>query len=191
MRKFLLILVAVLATISANGQNVSGKCYRGFADAGYTIGVGDYEFGRFEINTSHGYQFNPHFFLGAGVGFHFMSEYETKGMSIALDKRDSSVEIPIFANFRANFTKTKVAPFVDAKIGHYLTNGSGFYTAISAGCRIATTQKQGVNISVGYTFSKLEFETFDSFDNSHSMSYSRYNRQCNTEGIAIKIGYEF
>lgn len=175
----------------ASAQNVSSKCYRGFADAGYTIGVGDYEFGRFEINTSHGYQFNPHFFLGAGVGLHFMPEYETDGMSIALDQRDSSVEIPIFANSRVNFTKTKVSPFVDAKVGTYITSGSGLYASISAGCRIATNQKQGVNISIGYTYGKLEFKTFDSFISSSSMEYTRDGRVLATEGIAIKVGYEF
>ncbi len=66
------------------------------ADLGYTIGVGDYDFGRFEISTTHGYQVNPYFFLGGGVGFHFMQSYETKGMEIALDKRDSKVSIPLF-----------------------------------------------------------------------------------------------
>ena len=191
MRKFLFLLVALLATISVNAQNVSGKCYRGFADLGYTIGLGDYEMGRIEINTTHGYQFSPYFFLGAGIGFHFMPEYETPGMTIALDQRDSSVEIPIFANLRANFTKTKVAPFIDAKVGTYVTNSSGLYASISAGCRIATTQKQGVNLSVGYTYAKYEFQTFDRFTSSSSMNYTRDGRVLGTEGLAIKVGYEF
>lgn len=52
----------------------SGKGYHGFADLGYTIGVGDYDFGRIEISTTHGYQVNPYLFVGGGVGFHFMSE---------------------------------------------------------------------------------------------------------------------
>lgn len=40
------------------------SCYRGFVDAGYDVGIGDYDFGRFVINTTHGYQFNPYIFLG-------------------------------------------------------------------------------------------------------------------------------
>ena len=55
------------------------------------IGIVDYEFGRFEVNTSHGYQFNPYIFLGAAVGLHFMPSYETPGMNIPLDVRDSKV----------------------------------------------------------------------------------------------------
>ena len=73
MRKFFLIGVLVFLTSMAHSQNVAKNCYRGFVDAGYSFGIGDYKFGRFEINTTHGYQFNPYFFLGAGLGFHFMS----------------------------------------------------------------------------------------------------------------------
>ncbi len=191
MKKVLFVLIAILVSLSVNAQNVSGKCYRGFADLGYTIGLGDYEMGRVEVNTSHGYQFNPYIYLGAGLGFHFMPEYKTPGMSIALDERDSSVEIPFFANFRANFTKTKVSPFADAKVGSYITNGSGLYASISAGCRIATTSKQGVNISVGYTYAKYEFQTFDRFTSTSNMSYTRAGRILDTEGLTVKVGYEF
>src|SRR5574344_1019039 len=104
MKKIIFILSALFAMAqSMSAQNVSGQCYRGFADAGYTVGIGDYEFGRFEVNTSHGYQINPYIFLGAGAGFHFMPKYETPNMTIALDTRDSKVDIPVFANARVNF----------------------------------------------------------------------------------------
>ena len=111
------VMAALLpCVLSIHGQNVSRNCYRGFIDAGYSIGVGDYEFGRFEVNTSHGYQINPYLFLGVGAGLHFMSSYETKDMNIPLDVRDSQVDIPVFANIRCNFSKKKVSPFVDPKI---------------------------------------------------------------------------
>ena len=100
MRKisFVLSIIWVIA-LNCNAQSSNG-CYRGFIDAGYSIGVGDYEFDRFEVNTSHGYQFNPYLFLGAGAGLHFMSSYETKDMDIPLDVRDSKVDIPVFASIR-------------------------------------------------------------------------------------------
>ncbi len=84
-----------MASFTTYAQEQS-KGYRGFAEVGYGIGVGDYDFGRFSIETSHGYQFNHYIFLGAGLGFQFSSKYETKGMEYALDKRDSKVDIPIF-----------------------------------------------------------------------------------------------
>ena len=55
MRKISFVLAAIMAiALNCNAQSSNG-CYRGFIDAGYSIGVGDYEFGRFEVNTSHGY----------------------------------------------------------------------------------------------------------------------------------------
>lgn len=191
MKKLFVSLAVLLTSQMMLAQNTSEGCYRGFVDGGYTIGVGDYEFGRFEINTSHGYQINPFFFVGGGLGLHFMPEYKTKGMDIPHDQRESKVDIPIFANLRANFSKGKIVPFVDGEAGTYVTNNGGLYLNLSAGCRFAVNEKQAVNVSVGYTTEKLEFETFKSFISSRNMNYMTFSRKLNTEGIAIKIGYEF
>ena len=78
-------------------NNLSGleEGYHGFIDVGYTFGVGDYQFNRFEINSTHGYQFNPHIFLGGGLGLHFRPEYDTPDMNIALDHRKKQLDIPV------------------------------------------------------------------------------------------------
>lgn len=108
MRKVLFLAVLLLSVIGVFAQNTSKNCYRGYVDAGYSVGVGDYDdFGRFEVNTSHGYQVNPYLFVGAGTGLHFMSSYETKGMDIPLDVRESKVDVPVFANVRCNFLKRR------------------------------------------------------------------------------------
>ena len=57
-RKALMLTALLSCVLCIHGQNVAKNCYRGYVDAGYSIGIGDYEFGRFEVNTSHGYQFN-------------------------------------------------------------------------------------------------------------------------------------
>ncbi len=192
MKKTLLLLCLIIAGFSAKAQDDSTSGYRGYADLGYTLGVGDYEFGRFEISTTHGYQVCPFFYVGAGVGFHFMSKYDTKDMEYALDSRDSKVSIPIFVDLHSTFMKTKFAPFVDVKLGHFVTNGDGFYANASAGVRMKTIGKQSVTLSIGYTFEKLKFETFDRFTNPGiNMDYTRSSRLLDTEGISIKVGYEF
>ncbi len=191
MKKLALFFIICAMTQNTVAQNVSGQCYRGYVDAGYTIGIGDYDFGRFEVNTSHGYQINPFVFLGAGVGLHFMPKYETPNMTIALDTRESKVDIPIFANARVNFMKKKFCPYIDIKGGTYVTNNGGLYVNASAGLRVATNEKQAVNISIGYTVEKLQFETFSSFKSYKNMDYYRSGRVLTTEGIALKVGYEF
>lgn len=191
MRKALMLAALLSCVLYVHGQNEAKNCYRGFVDAGYSIGVGDYDFGRFEVNTSHGYQFNPYLFLGAGMGFHFMSSYETSGMDIPLDVRDSQVDIPVFANIRCNFSKKKVAPFVDVKGGTFVTNNGGLYVNASVGCRVTINEKQAVNVSVGYASEKLEFETFDRFTSHSSMDYTRSKTKYDTEAVTLKVGFEF
>lgn len=61
MKKLLLFLLVMVGAIGCRAQQTAG--YRGGADLGYTIGVGDYDFGRFEISTTQGYQVNPYFFV--------------------------------------------------------------------------------------------------------------------------------
>jgi len=190
-RLFFIIMLICSAFVSVNAQNVSGNCYRGFVDAGYTNGIGDYDFGRFEINTSHGFQINPYIYLGGGAGLHFMSSYQSPNMEIALDKRDSQVEIPIFVNVRCDFSKGKFVPFIDIKGGTYLTNNGDLYDNISFGFRIATNQRQAVNLSFGYTTEKLEFQRFENFISYSSMAYTRKGEKLDANGISLKIGYEF
>lgn len=190
-KKVLFSLAVLLASQMLSAQNTSSGCYRGFIDGGYTIGVGDYDFGRFEINTSHGYQINPFFFVGGGLGLHFMPEYKTDGMDIPLDQRERKVEVPVFANLRANFSKGKITPFIDGKAGTYVTNNGDLYLNLSLGCRFALNEKQAVNVLVGYTIEKMEFESFKSFVSYKSMNYITYSRKLEAEGIAIKVGFEF
>lgn len=189
MKKIFFLLAMIMVSTGCFAQSTKG--YHGFADLGYTIGVGDYDFGRFEISTTHGYQVNPYFFVGGGVGFHFMSECKYGDPEIPLDLRKSKVSIPLFADFRGTFTKRKFAPFVDLKLGYFVTNNDGFYGNISAGCRMRTKGNQAVSLSIGYTYEKLEFETFDRFTSSSSMNYTRSGRKLDCEGISIKLGYEF
>ena len=191
MRKVLLLTALLLSILGINAQNISKNCYRGYVDVGYSIGIGDYDFGRYEVNTSHGYQFNPYLFLGAGMGLHFIPSYKTKGMDIPLDQRESKVDIPLFANIHCNFLKKKVTPFIDVKGGTYVTNNGGLYINASVGCRFALNEKQAINLSVGYSLEKLEFETFDRFISHTSMRYTTVPTTYDTEAIAVKLGFEF
>ena len=191
MKKIFILSALLFSVIGSNAQNTSRNGYRGFVDTGYSVGIGDYDFGRFEVNTSHGYQINPYLFIGAGTGLHFMSSYKTKNMDIPLDIRESKVDIPVFANLHCNFLKKKVSPFIDVKGGTYVTNKGGLYVNASAGCRYSFNEKQEINLSVGYAAEKLQFETFDRFTNHTSLNYTRSTTLYDTEAITIKLGYEF
>ena len=191
MKKTAILLSATMAfAINSNAQSMQSG-YKGHVEAGYSVGIGDYDFGRFEVNTTHGYQVNPYIFFGAGTGLHFMSSYKTGDMEIPLDVRDSKVDIPIFANFRSNFTKGKLSPFFDIKGGTFVSNNGGLYVVASLGVRYALNSKQGLNLSVGYAAEKLEFETFERFNGRYDMSYTRKPATYDTESVSVKLGFDF
>ena len=54
MKKIAILLAATMAfAINSNAQSMQSG-YKGHVDAGYSVGIGDYDFGRFEVNTTHG-----------------------------------------------------------------------------------------------------------------------------------------
>lgn len=134
--------------------------YRGFIDGGSTIG---YDF-VIEANTSHGFQMNPYFFVGGGMGLHI---YALEGV----------VNLPIFANVRANFLDKKASPYVDYKLGASIGGAPGLYTALAVGCKI-----RKFDVSLGYTVQLAEYYYGD-----YTFDYSTIN----IGGVSLKVGLEF
>ena len=93
MKKILFILTMILATATA-GARQSGKGYRGFLDWSSSVRSDRFGFinidGSFEtyrdntfytgFSTSHGYQINPIFFVGAGFGMERCGEWDSPGL---------------------------------------------------------------------------------------------------------------
>ena len=114
MKKIAILLAATMAfAINSNAQSMQSG-YKGHVEAGYSVGIGDYDFGRFEVNTTHGYQVNPYIFLGAGTGLHFMSSYKTGDMEIPLDEE--------IAKLIFQFSQTSVAILQKASFHLSLTS---------------------------------------------------------------------
>lgn len=174
MKKILLIvslITLLVLPISAqnssyfNGRGVQ-RGYRGFADIGYSIGVGDFGEGRVELQTTHGYQFLPYFYMGAGVGVSFYHKSEV-------------VSVPIFADLRADLFNNSITPFIDFKIGYAVADVEGFYMSPSIGCRFGLDSNIALNASVGYTMQK------------YNWSYLFFKGSENCGGLTIRLGVEF
>ena len=134
------------------------------------MGLGEYGSGIFSFSTSHGYQFNPYFFLGAGIGVDCHFGWET-------------VFMPIFANARAYFIDGKISPFLDAKIGYSPLDGTGFYFSPSVGVSFGTSRKCAVNLSIGYNLQRTEVYYYGYY-------YSFYAYE-SMHGLSFKLGIEF
>ncbi len=141
------------------------KGYKGFVDGGYHVDVSDYSADKIEFFTSHGYQFNNYIFLGAGVGVSYFNDWE-------------STAIPVFANFRVNFTKHKVTPFADLKIGYSSGDIEGGYGSTALGVRFGLKNKKALNLRLEYSYQEWKDVGYwgDSFE---------------FQSVGVKFGFEF
>ena len=190
---FILILTMLFLPIKGISQISNG--YHGSIEAGYSINPTGptISVNWAEINTIHGYQVNPYFFVGAGVGFHFLPEMKTSEIDgHAHWKRETSTEIPIFANFKWNVLKKKITPFIDLRLGHYVTNNSGLYESAGIGCRFAPKGSQSIYTLASYTVSKFQFQEsymIDYGEYDYKWAYKDFDESQNV--VSIKVGYEF
>lgn len=182
----LLILLFSFAYSYAGGRYSfsSGKGYRGFLDFGYTIGIGNFKgLGRLDLSTSHGYQFNPYFFLGAGIGYQHCDKVNLGA-------------IPVFIDSRFNLMKRRITPFLGLKAGYSFDTGNddryqldgpgyGFYFVPSVGARLILRKNLAVNLSVGYTRQVIDYAQY-LYNNGGD-----YSDKESWDGISIKAGIEF
>ena len=101
------------------------------------------------------------------------------------------IDIPIYAETRITFIDGSISPFIAARGGYYLTHSGGLYINASVGCRFAIGINHAINVFLGYSSENLEFDTFKRFNSTSSMDYSTEKRKLSTEGISIRVGYEF
>ena len=158
---------------------VSGSSsYKGYVEADYTQGVGNYKSNFMTVCTSQGYKFTPWFYMGAGIGVDLLWSTVQAGWGDGWsdqspewynhEKTESAVMIPVFTDFRFNFgSQTSPSFFVNLRAGAaflcsdsyvkikngYLTNNSYFYLQPSVGIRIPvsiTKPRQAVNVGLHY-----------------------------------------
>lgn len=175
-----------------NSQAIK-RGYRGSVEAGYAINTGaTLGLNWAEINTIHGYQPIPNLFVGAGVGFHFMPELK-KGEIDGYPhwKRSSKMEIPVFADFKWVILNKNITPFVDLRLGHNVSNGSGMYTSVGAGCRFSINDIAFYAL-VSYTTHKLKFEeSYMISKPDYSFRWAYKDLEEKQDAVSLKIGFEF
>jgi len=180
-KRVLLATVFVLALFpfQINAQGIE-KGYHGFVDAGYSFEVlgGTLGFDWVEVNTIHGYQATPNIFIGAGMGLHFFPEVKRGHIrnDYYMWVRNSSMEIPLFADFRWTVLNKKITPFVDLRAGHCVSDGSGTYLSAGAGGRLTLKNNMGVYLMISYsTHQKVEYSSIE---------------ECNS-AITARLGFDF
>lgn len=161
-----LLLIAAIATVAFNASSRQPeRGYRGFVEwsnryashsnvkwGGYTWSYTEYFTG---LSTSHGYQFNPWIFVGAGI------DYE-------IDHKDLpqlyfyDYKLSFFLQGRTDLRFGIFTPFADVRIG-YNANASQdgkLYFSPSIGYRFDWGRKVGINVGVGYTLDTSRYQEY-------------------------------
>lgn len=174
MKRNLFIMLFLLASICmyAEGDGAN-RGYRGNVTANFLFG-NDGVYSKLNdlgggVLTTHGYQFNPHIFVGGGVGVqvHAMSNFET------------AVCVPAFAAFRANFKDSKVSPYFEAKVGYSTGQIDGPFLSPGFGLRIGLVKNLALNLSLTYTAQGYVYEDY-------KRDHTAFDHTCN-----FGIGIEF
>lgn len=156
------------------------KGYKGFVDAGYTFDLDDYYYdnmNRFEVSTTHGYQFNNYFFVGGGVALDYYTDADLYA-------------VPVFANFRANFINKNITPFGDFKLGYAAGDVEGVYLSMAIGVRFAVAKKSAINLRLEYTCQGAE-HAYYGYGYANYGNYYYYSEHEAMNGFGFKLGFEF
>lgn len=122
MKRILLFTLAAFSILTLSAKQPE-KGYRGFLDWSNSIcrqAVWSFSAGKpvketqlyTGVSTSHGYQFNPNIYVGAGIGLEHNKKW------------DSNI-VPLFLDVRTDQEFGKFTPFADLRLGFNATGGGG------------------------------------------------------------------
>ncbi len=174
MKRILTAALLALTLLAASAAEPR-RGYRGFVDIGTDInsymtadgshfvdgdhweyyGVGRRTFANATLSSSHGFQFNPHFFLGAGL---------MGGYSSLLD----AAYIGMYAHARLDETFGRYTPYADLRVGVQFRSDGPVYISPTVGYRFNLGRKTNLNVGLGLTLTHRH-------DHNRDMVYYDHN----------------
>ena len=174
-----------------SGSSDDDMCYKGFIEAGYSAGVGNYRANQLDVLTTHGVAIGDGFVgVGTGVNVLFPKEegvgtnwsmgdygngYRPQGANY---RSENAVFIPLYLDLKYNFSGSSVSPFVDLKLGGtflvndnavclgngWIDNRTSVYCSPSVGVRIPIGGSAAFNMAVTYTLISQKYYYYDYWD---------------------------
>lgn len=183
-----------------------GAGYKGYLEADFTAGVGNYRTNFVTLATSQGYQLNNWFYMGAGIGVDMLWSTVNRGWGdnwsasdpswYSHESTSSAVMIPVFTDFRFILgQQTQTSFFLNFRLGAaflcsdsyvkvrdgYLTNREYFYFQPAVGVRVpinSTNPRQALDVGIHYRLMT-----------SNYWNNWQYNATIN--GLGVNISYEW
>ena len=186
MKKTIIFILAALFISTNAFARQPQKGYRGFID--WTNDIRSESDGELRatwwytgLSTSHGYQWNPWLFTGAGIDLQY---HPGTGSGIAA----------VFFQGRTDLKFGKFTPFGDMRLGYSCTDGGGVYFSPNIGYRFNWGRKMGVNIGAGITvisgktdLYEIEYDPDMDWWDAHLVG----KKNCVSTIFSFKIGIDF
>lgn len=185
-------------------KNYDTSKFRGFVDLGYSLGFGAPRNNYWLIETSFGYQFNIHWYLGAGIGLHkfnaIVSSYPPRTDYAEPRPNDPDLDrfpfIPLYAETRYNLhSESHHTPWASLKVGGSIFNHGGLFLSPSIGYHFATSKTFSFNLGVGYALHTAHYKLWCTGDTPGAIPDKSGRSYLDRNGIFhnafLKLGVEF
>ena len=179
--------IAAAAIIAGASARQPSRGYRGFLDWSNDIRTentglnGEKETLYYTgFSTSHGYQFNPWLYVGAGLGLEKCTRYD---FWLA----------PVFVHARTDQQLGRFTPFAEVRLGYNLTDDGGVYFSPNIGYRFNWGRKTGVNVGVGLTLQGVKtniYEVTSQPGDYWIMDYKGARHDCRV-CFSFRVGIDF
>lgn len=185
-KKNILLLAAACAALSGAARDPEPG-YRGFIDwsngfTSYTNGTTNKSQGTWfsGVQTSHGYQFTPYLYVGAGMGVEHSNHF-------------NQYTVPVFLDARTDLRFDKYTPYADVRLGYNLVDGGGIYFSPTVGYRLNWGRKANFNVGIGMALRGYSVEMYDvTVDKDGGMTTHYGGKERRTKPMfALRLGFDF
>lgn len=181
----LLLLFIAIACVARQPE----KGYRGFTDINTSLRSSTFlttptaSYSEMQsyvgFSTTHGYQFNQYVFFGGGLDVEYNVDYDMW-------------MVPLFINMRTDLCFGVFTPYIDARLGYNLTEGSGIYFSPTIGYRFNWGRKVAINLGAGISLYNYKYEFYDvSVDMNGNVSKFSGEARSNKVYFSARLGFEF
>lgn len=187
MRRYIVLIIAVLAMLSAQARQ-PGRGYRGFVEWSNSLTSED-AYGMYGsrsetrfytgASTSHGYQFNPALFVGAGLTVEGCGDTDR-------------FIVPLFVQVRTDRAFGRFTLFGDLRFGYNMADGGGIYLSPTVGNRFNWGRKVGINVGIGLTLRGHKVNRYDVMPGEQGLLIVHAGDKRSTDAMfAFRIGMDF
>ena len=169
------ILCVICLSLLCSNLLAQDKGFEKAIEANGSVGLDNCTKYTFGVNFIGGYRVNPHFFIGAGLGYSYVDglyyssyEYLGKGNSISYKSYDVRNNLQVFGRAKVNLTKSKISPFLLIDLGgtfalssNSIKMANGFFYEPAFGVDFGIKDKQSIYVMLGYKGTQYQYRAFD------------------------------